>query len=1029
MPDGQPYASTTAYDVLTAISARQGRDHPDVFVFHKGERPRAPIDDPAGLERAQTQWIRLQQFLERSLAAPQADRRATVQSFDTINELDQKIESLLREWLASRGLLGRAVAWPIATKGSPFPGLAPFDEDRAAVFFGRSGDVNRSLDRLKAAADQGTSFLLVVGASGSGKSSLIRAGLVPRLTAPGVVPHVDGWRVAVMRPGPRPLEALMQATSQDLASDVATDGTTMLLVIDALDDLFAADIAAQARAEFARKLRALAGNGQVWIIATLRTALYEHFLKQADLKALSDAGARHDLAAPDAGELAEIVRRPAQAAGLVFETDAEGRRLDDMLSRDTATGDVLPQLQFALQRLFIERQLIGQERRLTFTAYAGNGGIEGAIDQAGERALADLGDDERAALPGLLRQLAIPLPQTGHFVTRAVPLADAAPEAPARRVVEALTAERLLLLSNPRGVPTIELAHVRVLDSWQRARELAARDFKTPSERPSAPARDRRFALGALAAALLVLLAVVGGWQYFAARNARGSAEQAERLASAERDRADEGRRQAQAAQQEAQAAQQLALARQAEAEAQRADAQAQLDRANAELVDARSRRDDAERLRVKAEQERDRALIAQSRALADLADRKHDAGDDVTAALLAIEALPDQASGRARPLVAEAQRSLDRAWRDGAAERPRETRMLGGGAGPVGACTLSRDGRRIVTAGAEGARLWDAAAYALLASLPQRRSLIAISDDGQGIISTIAPNQVQIWDAKTGQESTKAIAGTILATRFGPEGARVLTAAADNSIELYDVATGRRLRVFRGHARKPLSAAFNTDGQRFASIGEDQTARVWSVTDGRQLFAVSDAKLNRELAVQLSADRALIPFDFGFRFYALDGKLLADLPVSGGKPVAAFSADGKRVVTASSGAENPAAPARATLWDGATGKQVAALDLPSGATCVGTSQDKLLIGAANGISQIWSFTRSANSEPPPDTALPELLELSKTRLPRCLTPAQRTGFFLPSEPPAWCVEMGKWPYDAQPQTTRVGSDGSAPAR
>src|SRR5207248_431927 len=157
------------------------------------------------------------------LAAPQVDRRATVQSFETIDELEQTFETLLRDWLASRGLLGRSATWPIATKGSPFPGLASFDADHAAVFFGRSHDVMRSVDRLKAAADGGTPFLLVVGESGAGKSSLVRAGLVPRLTAPGAVREVDSWRVVLMRPGRRPLEALAEAMSRDVASDDAAD--------------------------------------------------------------------------------------------------------------------------------------------------------------------------------------------------------------------------------------------------------------------------------------------------------------------------------------------------------------------------------------------------------------------------------------------------------------------------------------------------------------------------------------------------------------------------------------------------------------------------------------------------------------------------------------------------------------------------------------------------------------------------------------------------------------------------------------
>ena len=73
---------------------------------------------------------------------------------------------------------------------------------------------------------------------------------------------------------------------------------------------------------------------------------------------------------------------------------------------------------------------------------------------------------------------------------------------------------------------------------------------------------------------------------------------------------------------------------------------------------------------------------------------------------------------------------------------------------------------------------------------------------------------------------------GAILDTRFGPEGARVLVAGAGNSIELYEPASGNRLRVFRGHANKVLNAAISRDGQRIASVGDDQTARIWSVAE-----------------------------------------------------------------------------------------------------------------------------------------------------------------------------------------------------
>src|SRR4029078_11785179 len=122
-------------------------------------------------------------------------------NFQSTDQFEVEIDKLLRAWLEDKILKGRSVLWPIETKGSPFRGLAPFGAKHSPVFFGRSRDITKAVDALKDAGETGSHFLLVVGASGSGKSSLALAGLVPRLTAPGVVPSVDLWRVAVMRPG------------------------------------------------------------------------------------------------------------------------------------------------------------------------------------------------------------------------------------------------------------------------------------------------------------------------------------------------------------------------------------------------------------------------------------------------------------------------------------------------------------------------------------------------------------------------------------------------------------------------------------------------------------------------------------------------------------------------------------------------------------------------------------------------------------------------------------------------------------
>jgi WD40 repeat protein len=626
-------------------------------------------------------------------------------------------------------------------------------------------------------------------------------------------------------------------------------------------------------------------------------------------------------------------------------------------------------------------------------------------------------------------------------------LIEAAGDAATRRLVDALVEARILLHSKERGVPIIRLAHQSVLEHWQRARGIVAGNLEFLRRRDDA--EDRRAWLrqkvALAAAAVFAAIAVVAGWQYFDARAARQQAAQSARTAVADRGHAEQQRQLAENRRKEAEEQRAVARQRQGDAEEQRGIA-----RQRQEAADRQ--RSLAESSRRQAEEQRDQALLAQSRFLAELADRTYRAGDDMTAVLLALEALPDEKSGVVRPLVSAAELGLDRALRGRKDERaPREALVLSGHAGPVRACALSGDGARAVTASADravrvwsartgestaelqghtaevahvafsadgativsaaedGLRVWDAAAGSPLALLPQQRNLIAVSDDGRGIISTSAQNRVHLWDRTSGLEVTRTLGGNILSVRFGPEGARVAVAAADNSIEVYEAASGRRLRVLRGHWRKPLNAVFSPDGQRVASIGDDQTARIWSIGDGRQLFSVSDPKLGRDVAIRLGAERALVPFASGWRLYAINGaRLLAELPSTDGETANALLSPGDKLIVTAAGS--------AKLWDGATGKEIAVLEQGATTACIGISRDgrQLLTGTRDGVARVWSFDRSLDPAVGATPAAQELVDLGKAQVRRCLTREQRAKAFLAPEPPAWCIEMAKWPYDTQ---------------
>ena len=157
-----------------------------------------------------------------------------------------------------------------------------------------------------------------------------------------------------------------------------------------------------------RLLASLVETGQVWLLATLRADLYERFLAEPGLLALKTSGAAYDLSPPGPAELAEIVRKPAEAAGLGFETDpTSGERLDERLLREAAhRPDMLPLLQLALDRLFEARAVAVDGPLLTVEAYESLGGLAGIINREADRALIGLDQAEIGQFPRLVRQLA-----------------------------------------------------------------------------------------------------------------------------------------------------------------------------------------------------------------------------------------------------------------------------------------------------------------------------------------------------------------------------------------------------------------------------------------------------------------------------------------------------------------------------------------------------------------------------------------------------------------------------------------------
>src|SRR3954447_9600894 len=382
MANGRPYPSGTAYELLSAIESSKRSGTPDVYVFRKTADAALPTTDIERRRQAQLQLDALEALWAEWFKIETGQFKAAFQSFDSTDAFEQQLELLLRQWLETHNLLGPRLNWP-KEKGSPFPGLAAFEAEQAAVFFGRDQAIEEARRRLVNACDRGTPFLLIVGASGAGKSSLARAGLIPRLTTPGVVASVDLWRAARMKPSEGqagPLAALASALAEALPELAQSDYPTpamladnfrrgglaaaqpivralmraaqeeerrrhsgrtlhsaLVLLVDQGEELFAQGVGEAERSVFAESLKQLVDTGQVWCVVTLRADLYEPLLKEPVLKALKETGASLDLGPPGVAELAEIVRGPAAASGLAFEVDGERGPLDQRLLTDAKT--------------------------------------------------------------------------------------------------------------------------------------------------------------------------------------------------------------------------------------------------------------------------------------------------------------------------------------------------------------------------------------------------------------------------------------------------------------------------------------------------------------------------------------------------------------------------------------------------------------------------------------------------------------------------------------------------------------------
>jgi len=877
---------------------------------------------------------------------------------------------------------------------APFKGLQFFDEADADLFFGREELTARLMDRLRGSPP--LRFLAVVGASGSGKSSIVRAGLVPALRRR---PPFSHWQIHSFTPTARPLEALAAslnprtasiAATATLMDDLARDRRTvhlvasrllsvgktapspsrhripqgLLLVIDQFEELFTLCRDEAERQAFIDNLMTAAAEpgGATFVVLALRADFYSHCAPYA---ALRDAlASQQEYIGPmSASELRRAMEEPAKRGNWELEPGLVEVLLQDVGADGSHPPEpgALPLLSHALLVTWHRRR----GRRLTVSGYLASGGVRGAIAETADGVFQDELDAKQQAIARniflRLTQLSEDeeTPDTRRRTTFEELISRPEDATVVREVLTKLADERLIITENE----VAEVAHEALIREWPMLRRWLEEDreglrlhrhLTLAAEAWERQGRDR-------------------GELYRGARLAQSTAwaemhsgdlsplELAFLDASRELAGREEAEREAQR-QRELEAAQALAETQRRAAAQLRRRALYLSGAFILALLMAGVALFQGERARQSAAIAQGERRVAYGRELAAaaLSNLPIDPERSILLALQAISTTRD-VNGT---LLPEAEEALHRSI---LASQVRLT--LTGHKTRVLTAAFSPNGKRLATIGNDGMTIvWDGTTGQELLRLPGTTKpgdafsaqRLAYNPDGQRL-AVADDNLVKIYDAASGDLilTLSGHSAEVWAVAFSPDGKRLASGAADASVRIWDAATGTSLLVLTGHKDAIEGLAFSPDGKWLATGSDDLTLKIWDTATGELLRDLSDyTTLVDSASFSPDGTRLAVTSGDGLQVWdatTVTGQVMLTIQESVG--AVTFSPDGKRLAAASG--------STAKLWDARTGRELLTLAGHTGWVIdVAFSPDgnRLATTSFDGTVKVWSLTPGEES-------------------------------------------------------------------
>ena len=787
----------------------------------------------------------------------------------------------------------------------PFRGLLPFDESHVGIFFGREQEIASLTERMREEAT-----LAVVGPSGSGKSSLIRAGVIPRLGEQGA------WTVLQLQPGADPFAALatcllrqdsrapqemklsglvdLRAAVGDVESSPGApteqeqqncaaqlrrsprtlsvvlqrlaeeQQTRVLLHVDQLEELYTLVPDEQERTRFLEAVSTAADDPQDPVRVIL--AVRDDFLYR-----LAESGGMHEvlgrvvlLRRPGRRLLEEILVRPLDLTDYRYD---DPRLVKQMVDAVQDEQSCLPLLQFTARQLWERRD---RDRRLLHAeAYRDMGGVEGA--------LANHADAILESIPGAQQELArrVLLRLVTAQGTRQVLSRDQVLEglsAGSAEVLDRLIQARLVstrrVYGKDRSEPDLELVHESLIANWGRLRrwvEESGEELHFLAEvSQAAQLWERRGRRPGEVWQGKALDEALDARERCSAALPRAAVEFIEQGQRRQRWR----RRRRRGVMITAFAV--LALAavvfafKECETRRQKEQAESQRAEARREGASAALARGDVLEARAKLR------LSLQTR-------------DSTLARLLwwRLSRVPLVWSQRPGQMIYNVDYSPDGSTV--AATRSNKTlflldsksaatrRVMRGFSAYLHAVAFSPDGRYLATGCTDGeVRLWDARSGKPLHVMSGHSThiwTVRFSPDGRYLSAGSYEPQVHIWEVSSGK-TVRVIRGhekMVVSVAFSPGGRYLATGSGDKTVRLWELSTGRQVRVYSGHSGLVGSLAFSPNGRLIASGSVDRTVRLWDVGSGRQVRALT-GHTAKVYAVDFSPDGKLLASGSGDR-------------------------------------------------------------------------------------------------------------------------------------------------------------------